>query len=163
LLQLIIEEVTHDRFAHFMRQAVLEPLGMVRSTFDEDLATARAIATSYSGPSPAMHFHLSAPGAASLYSDLTDLARFVMVHLPAEDGAPPDRRVLPPEALVEMRAPTARMLGADIWGLGTMLHVESGASDFVFGHDGENYPAISHAVRIDPFTHCGVIILSSCP
>ena len=51
-----------------------------------------------------------------------------------------------------MRVPTARMVGADIWGLGTILYVENGASDHVFGHDGENYPAISHTVRIDPMT-----------
>jgi CubicO group peptidase (beta-lactamase class C family) len=161
LLQLIIEEVTHDRFAHFMQQTVLEPLGMERSTFDEDLAMTRGIAMSYAGSSPAMHYHLSAPGAASLYSNVTDLARFVMAHLPGEDGAPPGRGVLLPAALVEMRAPTARILGVDIWGLGTMLFVESGASDHVFGHDGESEPAISHAIRIDPVTRSGVIILSS--
>jgi CubicO group peptidase (beta-lactamase class C family) len=161
LLQLIIEEVTHDQFAHFMQQTVLEPLGMVRSTFDEDLAMARGIARSYAGSAPAMHYHFSAPGAASLYSDLADLTRFVMAHLPGEDGVPPGRGELPPETLVEMRAPTAWLLGADFWGLGAQLYVESGASDHVFGHDGENYPAISHAVRIDPATRSGVIILSS--
>jgi CubicO group peptidase (beta-lactamase class C family) len=161
LLQLIVEEVTQDRFAHFMQQTVFEPLGMERSTFDEDLAMARGIAMSYAGAAPALHYHFSAPGAASLYSNVTDLARFVMAHLPGEDGGPPGRGVLPPGTLVEMRAPMARMLGADIWGLGTMLFVESGVSDHVFGHDGENYPAISHAVRIDPVTRSGVIILSS--
>jgi CubicO group peptidase (beta-lactamase class C family) len=45
LLQLLIEEVTHDRFAHFMQQTVLDPLGMTRSTFDEDAAMARGVAT----------------------------------------------------------------------------------------------------------------------
>jgi CubicO group peptidase (beta-lactamase class C family) len=66
LLQLVIEEVTHDRFAHFMEQTVLEPLGMARSTFDEDAAMARGVATSYAGSSPAGHYRFSAPGAASL-------------------------------------------------------------------------------------------------
>jgi hypothetical protein len=68
---------------------------------------------------------------------------------------------LTPETLIEMRAPTVRMLGSDIWGLGTTLYVESGPSDHVFGHDGENYPAISHAIRVDPVTGSGIIILSS--
>lgn len=45
LLQLIIEEVTHDRFAHFMQQTVLGPVGMTRSTYDEDVAMARGVAT----------------------------------------------------------------------------------------------------------------------
>jgi CubicO group peptidase (beta-lactamase class C family) len=38
-----------------MQQTVLEPLGMVRSTFDEGLAMARGIATSYAGATSAMH------------------------------------------------------------------------------------------------------------
>jgi CubicO group peptidase (beta-lactamase class C family) len=54
LLQLIIEEVTHDRFAHSMQQTVLEPLGMAQSTFDGDLAMARGIAMSYAGSSHAL-------------------------------------------------------------------------------------------------------------
>jgi CubicO group peptidase (beta-lactamase class C family) len=161
LLQLIVEEVTHDQFAHFMQQTVLEPLGMVRSTFDEDLAMSRGIATSYAGATPAMHYHFSAPGAASLYSDVTDLARFVMAHFPGQNDAPPGRGVLPPDLLVEMRAPAARMLGADIWGLGMQLYGRSGPSDHVFGHGGINYPAINHAVRIDPVARSGIVILSS--
>jgi CubicO group peptidase (beta-lactamase class C family) len=162
LLQLLVEEVTHDRFAHFMQQTVLEPLGMMRSTFDEDAAMARGVATSYGGNlAPAAHYHFSSAAAASLYSDLTDIARFVMAHLPSEDGALPGRRVLPPETLVYMRAPAARILGGDAWGLGPQLYAKSGVSDHVFGHDGENYPAISHAIRIDPVTRSGIVILSS--
>jgi hypothetical protein len=122
---------------------------------------ARGIATSYAGTTSAMHYHFSAPGAASLYSDVTDLARFVMAHFPGEDGAPPGRGVLPPKLLVEMRAPVARMLGANIWGLGMQLYGKSGPSDHVFGHGGFNYPAINHAVRIDPVARSGIIILSS--
>jgi len=162
LLQLIVEEVTHDRFAQFMQQTVLDPLGMTRSTFDEDAAMTRGVATSYTSLlTPATYYHFSAPGAASLYSDLKDLARFVMAHLPSEDGAPPGRGVLPPETLIEMRAATARMLGVDIWGLGTALYAKSSATDHLFGHDGWNVPEISHAVRIDPATRSAIVILSN--
>ena len=58
-------------------------------------------------------------------------------------------------------APTARVFGVGIWGLGTMLYVRNGASDHVSGHDGENCPALSPAVRIDPVTRSGISILSS--
>jgi CubicO group peptidase (beta-lactamase class C family) len=162
LLQLLVEEVTHDRFAHFMQQTVLDPLGMTRSTFDEDVAMARGIATSYTQLlMPATHYHFTAPAAASLYSNLTDLTRFAMAHLPGEEGAPPGRGVLPPETLVEMREAAAWVLGGDIWGLGTQLYAKSGVSGHVFGHDGENYPAIIHAIRIDPVTRSGIVIMSS--
>lgn len=162
LLQLLVEEVTHDSFAHFMQETVFDPLGLTRATFNEDAAMARGIATSYTARlAPATHYHFAAPAAAALYSNLTDLARFATAHLPGGDGAPPGRGVLPPETVIEMRAPVARMFGVDIWGLGTQLYAKSGASDHVFGHDGENYPAISNAVRIDPGTRSGIVILSS--
>jgi CubicO group peptidase (beta-lactamase class C family) len=158
LLQVVIEEVTHDRFAHFMQQTVLDPLGMTRSTFDEDAALARGVATSYDAALvPATHYHFSSP---ALYSNLTDLARFALAHLPGEDGAPPGRGVLPPQTVAAMRAPAAQLFMRDIWGLGTMLFARSGA-DHVFGHDGNNLPAIYHAIRIDPVTRSGIVILSS--
>jgi CubicO group peptidase (beta-lactamase class C family) len=162
LLQLLIEEVTHDRFAHFMQQTVLDPLGMAHSTFDEDVAKARGVATSYTTLlAPATQYHFGAPAAASLYSGLADLTRFAIAHLPGEDGAPPGRGVLSPETVAAMRAPTAQLGRRDIWGLGTILYAKSGASDYVFGHDGNNAPAIYHAVRIDPATRSGIIILSN--
>jgi len=161
LLQLLIEEVTHDRFAHFMQQTVLDPLGMTRSTFDEDAAMARGAATSYRDALvPATHYHFSSPAAAALYSDLTGLARFALAHLPGEDGAAPGRSVLSPQTVAAMRAPAAQLFGRDIWGLGTMLFAKSGP-DHVFGHDGNNFPAINHAIRIDPVTRSGIVILSS--
>jgi CubicO group peptidase (beta-lactamase class C family) len=119
LLQLLVEEVTHDRFAHFMQHTVFDPLGMTRTTFDEDEALEHGIATSHVPGSLARgtHYHFAALAAAALYSDLTDIGRFAIAHLPGEEGAPPGRGVLPPETLVEMREPAARMLGGDIWGL----------------------------------------------
>jgi hypothetical protein len=60
-----------------------------------------------------------------------------------------------------MRAPAARLLGVDVWVLGAALFGQSGTSDHVFGHDGQNYPAISHAIRVDPVTRSGIVILSS--
>ena len=161
LLQLVIEEITHQRFAQFMQQAVLDPLGMSQSTYDEDAAVARGIATSYWGHQPVPHYRFASPAAASLYSNLADMARFVVAHLPGDDGAPPGRGVLAPETVAAMRAPAAQWQGRTFWGLGTILFAKSGPSDHVFGHDGDNLPAIEHAIRIDPATRSGIIILSS--
>jgi CubicO group peptidase (beta-lactamase class C family) len=161
LLQLMIENVTHDRFEHYMAQTVLEPLGMQRSTFDEDAAAARGIATSYSfDRQPSEHYRFTARAAAALYSDLDDLCRFALAHVPGDDGAPPGRGVLKPATLIEMRTPQARLFGRDLWGLGTMLYTAVD-HDHVFGHDGDNFPAISTAVRVDPTTRSGIVVLSS--
>jgi CubicO group peptidase (beta-lactamase class C family) len=161
LLQLLIEEVTQQDFAHFMAQTVLEPLGMERSTFDEDTAVERGVATSYSFDlQPASHYRFTARAAAALYSDLDDLSRFALAHVAGNDGAAAGRGVLKPATLLEMRAPQARVFGRDLWGLGTMLYAARD-DDHVFGHDGDNFPAISTAVRVDPTTRSGIVVLSS--
>ena len=161
LLQLMIEGVTQQSFAQYMQQTVLEPLGMERTTFDEDVATVGGIATSYDADlEPATHYRFTALAAASMYSDLDDMARFALAHVAGDDGAPPGRGVLRPATLETMRVPEAHVLGRDLWGLGTMLFAASGA-DHVFGHDGDNFPAINHAVRVDPITRSGIVVLSS--
>jgi len=161
LLQTMIEDVTQQTFADYMAQTVFEPLGMARTTFDEDVATVRGIATSYGFDlKPATHYRFTALAAASLYSDIDDLTRFVLAHLPGDDGAPPGRGVLHPETLVTMRTPQAHVYGRDLWGLGTMLLTARGA-DHVFGHDGDNFPAINHAIRVDPISRSAIIVLSS--
>jgi CubicO group peptidase (beta-lactamase class C family) len=97
LLQLLVEEVTHDRFAHVMQQTVVDPLGMTGSTFELHTAMVRGVVISCTPClTQATHYQFAAPGAASLYSNLTDLTRFVMAHWPGDDGAPPGRGVLPP-------------------------------------------------------------------
>ena len=60
-----------------------------------------------------------------------------------------------------MRTPHASQLGVDIWGLGTMLYAPNGAGDFIFGHDGNNEPAINTAARIDPTSGDGIIVLET--
>jgi CubicO group peptidase (beta-lactamase class C family) len=95
-----------------------------------------------------------------LYSDLSDGARVALAQLPDKDGAAPGRSVVSPQTVAAMRAPAAQIFGRDIFGLGTMLFAKSG-TDHVFGHDGNNFPAINHAIRIDPVTRSGIVILSS--
>ena len=52
-------------------------------------------------------------------------------------------------------------MGADIWGLGTMLYAPDGNGEFVIGHDGNNEPAINTAVRFNPATNDGIVILET--
>lgn len=50
-------------------------------------------------------------------------------------------------------------MGAAIWGLGTMLYASNNQNDYIIGHDGKNEPAINTAVRLNPTTGDGIIIL----
>ncbi len=162
LLQLVIEEVSGVSFESFMQRAVLQPLGMSRSTFVITEGDTGNLAAFYDKDGkPATHFRFTALAAASLYTTTSDLVRFLQAHLPGPGGEPPGRGVLQPATLEQMRRPHASTLGADIWGLGTMLYAANNRGDFVIGHDGDNEPAINTAARVDPATGDGIVVLET--
>ena len=162
LLQLLMEEVTGEAFESYMQRAVLDPLGMRDSTFDWKRAERMKLADSYHVDSTrAPHRHYTAVAAASLYTTASDLTRFVRAHLPGPNGEPVGRNVLESGTVEQMWAPRARRLGRDIWGLGAILYARNGEGRFVVGHEGNNVPAINTAVRLDPDTGNGIIVLAT--
>lgn len=162
LLQLIVEDVSGQSFNDYMRRAVFDPLGMTRSTYSLDGAPTTNVAEFYDvDGTPALHYRFTSLAATSLYTSAADLTRFVQAHLRGPAGEPAGRGVLTPGALDEMRRPHAAQLGADIWGLGTMLYAANHAGGFVIGHDGNNDPAINTAARLDPATGHGVVVLET--
>ena len=162
LLQLIVEEVSGQSFNDYLGSAVLVPLGMTRSTYSVDAAPIANVAAFYDvDGTPAIHYRFTALAAASLYTSAADLTRFIQAHAIGANGEPPGRGILKPKTLEEMRRPHASQLGADIWGLGTMLYAGNNAGGFVIGHDGNNAPAINTAARLDPETGNGVIVLET--
>lgn len=159
LLQLIVEEVSGQTFTDYMQAEVFQPLGMDDTTFDFDEAARRDLAQSFTlaGATEPLRRY-TALGAASLFTSAGDMARFVAAQAP---GAPEPDAVLSAETRAAMRAPHAAQFGADIWGLGTMLYAPNGRGDFIIGHDGDNEPAINTAVRLDPATGDGIVVLET--
>ena len=60
-----------------------------------------------------------------------------------------------------MRGPHGRTMGIDIWGLGTILYATTDNDDYIIGHDGKSTPPINTAVRLNPQTGNGIIILET--
>ena len=161
ILQLLIEEVTHESFEGYVQRAIFVPLGMERSTFSVDASTPN-VATFYDvDGTPATHYRFRAKAAASLYTNVADMTRFVQAQFdgPANEAA--GRGVLRPETLRLMRRPEGAVLGIDIWGLGVMLLAPVGTDDFVIGHDGNNDPAINTAVRLNPTNGDSIVVLET--
>ncbi|HRP10578.1 MAG TPA: serine hydrolase domain-containing protein [Terricaulis sp.] len=154
ILQLLIEEVTHEPFNDYMRRAVFAPLGMMHSTFVDPDPDRLADFYDRDG-APAIHYKFTATGAASLYTSAADMTRFLQAQMRTPNG------VLNAETLAAMRKPHASLLGLPIWGLGPALYAPNGAGGFVIGHDGANHPAISTTARFDPATGDGIIVLST--
>jgi CubicO group peptidase (beta-lactamase class C family) len=160
ILQLMIEDVTHEDFNAYMRRAIFAPLGMPDSTF-EDPDPARLADIFAADGSHATHYRFAATGAASLYTSATDLSAFLQAQLPGPQNAPAGRGVLTPETLREMRTPQASIFNLPIWGLGESLYAPSAGGGFVIGHDGQNDPAINTTARVDPATGNGIIVLAT--
>lgn len=151
-----------SEFEGFMRRVIFRPLGMVRSSYSWTPEEGVTLATFYDADSrPATHYRFSAVAAASLYTSVSDLTRFLQAHLPGENGEPIGRGVLAPALVREMWRPHASRFGEDIWGLGTMLYAGNNQGGFIVGHDGNNEPAINTAARLYPATGNGIVILET--
>jgi CubicO group peptidase (beta-lactamase class C family) len=152
LLQLMIEDVTGEDFNAYMHRAVLAPLGMTESTFVAP--DPKHLAQFYGADGrPAIHYKFTALAAASLYTSVNDMTRFLQAQLPGG--------TIKPNTLTQMREPHARAAGLAIWGLGTILYATNGKGGYIVGHDGNNSPAINTTGRLDPATGDGIVVLET--
>jgi CubicO group peptidase (beta-lactamase class C family) len=158
LLQLVIEEVTGESFAGYMKRAVLTPLGMTSSTYELGPEDSARVATFYDAEGqPATHYRFTATAAASLYTSGADLTRFLQAQSATAEspGAPVLRR----ETVAAVARPEATIYGLPLWGLGAILYAPNDDGGFVLGHDGSNVPAINTTARIDPASGDAIIVL----
>jgi CubicO group peptidase (beta-lactamase class C family) len=155
ILQLLVEDVAQQPFADFMRQAVLDPLQFSCSSFERTPSSNAAPAYDAAGGA-AEHFQYAAAAATGFSTCVRDMVRWVQAHLQSGPAAPLDA-----DLQRRMREPHGRQFGADIWGLGTMLYAPTEGGGFVFGHDGQNEPAINAAVRINSDNGDAIVVLTS--
>ena len=160
LLQLLIEDVTGESFNSYMRRTVLLPLGMRESTFvDPDPQHLAEFYDARGGR--ATRYRFTALAAASLYTSVADMTRFLDAQVKGPHGEPVGRGVLRPATVFLTRRPQAYLYALPVWGLGTILYAPARSGGFVVGHDGNNFPAINTAARIDPATGNGFIMLET--
>lgn len=157
VLQLLIEEVTNRPFADYMNEAVLQPLGMTKSSYDLEaiISEGRAsdLATSYDGDlKPHPHRRYTAQAAVSLRATPHDLAQFIRAFVR-------ENPVLRQETLKQMMMPQPKTAGT--WGLGHTLYVENDAGGHVVGHSGGAFPAMGASVRVNPATGNGFLLMVS--
>ena len=157
VLQLLIEELTGKSFNDYMQQTVLEPLGMVKSTYSLDSILAKGrkedLATNYDLDMKA-HPHRGYANMAgvSLRSTAHDLALLMMAYYNPNP-------VLTKISLKEFGMPQP---GTSLtWGLGHTLYGENNNGGFVLGHGGGAFPASGAEMRVNPATGNGIVILAS--
>jgi len=156
MLQLLVEEVSGLRFEDYIQSKIFDPLEMDRSTYTSINETDNVSSSYELDGTVAQSFKYASAAATGLASSSSDLAKLAKAILSADDGA-----LLKPSTIEAMREPHGFVLGAGIWGLGTILYAPSSKSDYVFGHDGSNDPAINSTVRLNPDTSDGIVLLVS--
>lgn len=157
ILQLMIEDVTRQSFADYMKEAVLQPLGMTRASFDLDAIVSEGrehdLAPNFDpGLTPQPRRRYTVTSAVALYATADDMAQFAR----AFAGENP---VLGQQTLKQMMTPQQGTGGT--WGLGLTLFVENDAGGYVIGHDGGAYPASGAMVRMNPATGNGFVLMVS--
>ncbi len=164
LLQLIVEEVSGQTFSDYMKENIFRPLHMIHSTYtwsDSTSSNLDLVEFYNSNGTKAAHYQYTSLAATSLYTSLSDLEIFFQVFLERKNSETIGRNVLKPETIKMMRSPHAQTMGEDIWGLGTMLFTTTVNGDFIIGHDGKSTPPINTAVRLNPETGDGIIVLET--
>ncbi|MBK7158769.1 MAG: beta-lactamase family protein [Ignavibacteria bacterium] len=162
LLQLIVEETSGQSFNEFMTSNLFTPLNMTSSTYIlKDSLNSRLCEFYNADKTTAPHYYYSSLAATSLYSSLADLETFFQIFLKGKNGEPIGRGQLKPETLKLIREGHWDVMGEKIYGLGSMLYIDVEDNEDIFGHDGKSTPPINTAIRINPVTGDGIIVLET--
>ncbi len=162
LLQLIVEETSGQSFDAFMKSNLFQPLNMDSSTYMWDDSLNNRLCDFFnSDKTVAPHLYYTSLAATSLYTSLSDLEVFFQLFLTGKDGAPIGRGVISAESLKLLRTTHWDIMGEGVYGLGCMLYIDIENNEDIFGHDGKSTPPINTAIRINPVTGDGIIILET--
>lgn len=162
LLQLLVEETSGQTFNDFMKDSLFTPLKMTSSSYIlNDTMKSRLCEFYNSDKSTAPHFYYTSLAATSLYTSLSDLEIFFQLFFKGKNGESIGRGQISPESLIQMRKSHWDIMGERIYGLGTMLYIDIDKNEDIFGHDGKSTPPINTAIRINPKTGDGIIILET--
>ncbi len=160
LLELVVERASGRRFATYMRDEVLVPLGMDDASFAwRDDAAAR-VPTGYDLQGrPVAPFVYATKASGGLFATVGDVARFVAASVGPSGGA-----VLSGPALRELHAPVVAIPGAfglvaDGYGLGHFVEKVDGDRTAVW-HGGQGHGWMTHLHAV-PELGAGIVILTN--
>jgi CubicO group peptidase (beta-lactamase class C family) len=165
ILQMMIETQSHESFGDYMRDNVLRPLGMNRSSFDWQESLREQTATPYgSDRRPTAMMIPDDTAADGLFSTGEDMARFMAAPLPG--GAPIGAGVLTPDSVDELYGDPVNMPRVDVAGvakelplLGSFVQKTPGQPDIITngGYD----PGWSSRFYMVPSTGDGLVVLTN--
>ncbi|WP_293867206.1 serine hydrolase domain-containing protein [Steroidobacter sp.] len=157
VLDYLIERVSGQSYADFMRTRVFRPLGMIRTSVDIGPGLEPYAAMRYAPDGTALPFYdFDHPGASAVFSSAHDLVRFGLFHL--REKLPDQQQILTDASLVEMHRQTATEQDGSGYGLGFSIWEKDGYR--LFGHSGAMGGA-STQMRLYPEQRLAIVVLSN--
>jgi CubicO group peptidase (beta-lactamase class C family) len=169
ILQLLIEEVSGQRFQDYMRANIFQHLHMPNSQYGLPLGFLEVMATPYDGLGGALPIlRYNELSAAGLTMTLRDLATFAAAGLQEPSGEPPGRGVLKQQTVVLMQSPAPASRWADRdpygpdpqYGFGYTVRPAQLVGKVGIGHGGTNRGWESF-FQIVPSTGDGIVIMTN--
>ncbi|RIA10205.1 CubicO group peptidase (beta-lactamase class C family) [Flavobacteriaceae bacterium MAR_2010_72] len=157
ILQLIIEEVTKQRFEDYMQTEILNPLGMTNSSYTINEKILKSSSLEHNNFGEVIDFELfTAQAAAGLHTTIEDFTKFARASLYTYKNN--NQQILSASNLQQMMEPAQASNGS--YGLGYGIESINGTSITLVGHGGAN--SGWHAfLRLNPVTNDGFIMITN--
>lgn len=159
MLQLIIEEVTGQKFEDYIQAQILNPLGMTNSSYKIDDKMMAASAFEYNNYGEKIDFELfTAQAAAGLHTTLEDFTHLALASLYKNENREKYNSILPDNMIRQMMKAVPEAHG--FFGYGMGYQVDHIAPMTLSGHGGDNTGW--HAIfRVNPVTNDGFLALTN--
>jgi len=168
LLAYIAETVTGNAFYDLMVELVIDPLTMLRTTFDRLIAMTYPMAQSHmvdpDGRLRAEHRFVQntvMDAAGGLWSTVDDLAHVAQMYL--NHGSFRGRRILSPETISEMHTPSVRLWTLRNEGYGLAFATEDYKGIQLVRHNGGGRGSYGASFYLAPDQEMGIIALANRP
>jgi hypothetical protein len=153
----LVEDVSGEPFAAYMKAHILEPLGMANASFLRDAEVDKTLATGYRFrrglPVAIKYRELTTPGAGALFCSAEDMAAYIAAL--SRGGSP-----LLKSATLEMMLTPQYPPGEDLPARGLAFSLRRIGSHLVAGHGGD-LPGFKSALRLFP-DGPGVFVSTNC-
>lgn len=165
LLQLVIEEITGEKYTDFIKKEILIPLGINQNTdFNLTPKIEHLVATGYDseGKPYEYYYFIESDACGSLSTNIMDFSKIVQTYITNNEILNDSNRIVKAKTLESMYTPIAKIqgiIGADSVGLSFFMEtLDNGVK--IISHGGSNRGFKSN-FWIDPRSGDGLVVLTN--
>lgn len=158
ILDYIIERVSGQSYAQFMRQEVFVPLGLTRTSVNIGPGLEEYVATRYGDDGRPLPFYdFDHPGASAVFASAHDLVRFGMFHLKTRQR---DQKAILSDAAIDAMHRRSTAQYDDEYGYGIGFGSTRRNGHRIVSHSG-GMAGVSTVMQLFPDAKLAVVVLSN--